>query len=87
MRSLGEARREIVSGARNQPHARTVPARENAKAIVLDFVNPARARRRRLSRRGQIRFDYPQAGPGTLTQRHARLLERATQRVESADIS
>ena len=29
-----EAEREIVSGALNEPHARAIPARENAKAIV-----------------------------------------------------
>jgi len=29
---------EIVSGVRNQPHACIVPTRQNAKAVMLDFV-------------------------------------------------
>ena len=35
----GEPRREIVSGACNEPHSRTIPARENAKAIVAMAVS------------------------------------------------
>jgi len=38
----------MISGAGDQPHASTIPAREDAEA--LDFVNPARPRRGRLSR-------------------------------------
>jgi hypothetical protein len=35
-----KARREIVSGVCNQPHARTIAPRENPKAVVLYFVEP-----------------------------------------------
>jgi hypothetical protein len=34
----GKARREVVTGACNQPHARTIPPRQDAEAIMLDFV-------------------------------------------------
>jgi len=58
----GEARREIVSGAGNQPHACTVTPSENAEVIMLDFVKPAGTGRRSLSGGGQTRFDNPQSG-------------------------
>jgi len=38
----GKAAREIVSGPRNQPHAGRVPPCQNAKAVMLDFVQPTR---------------------------------------------
>ena len=79
-----EARREIVSGACNEPHSRTVAPRQDAEAIVLDFVNPTGAGRRGLGGRRQTRFDYPQAGAGTLTQRPADLIGTRAPRVESA---
>ncbi len=44
----GEARREIVSGARYQPHARSIAARENPEAVMLDLVQPFRPRWRPL---------------------------------------
>jgi len=37
----GKARREIVSGAGNQSHAGRIPRRQDAKAVMFDFVNPA----------------------------------------------
>ena len=39
---LREARREIVTIAGEQPHAFGVPPRNDAEAVVLDLVNPAR---------------------------------------------
>ena len=39
--------RELVSSPRNEPHARTVPQRQKAEAIMLDFVQPTGAGRRR----------------------------------------
>jgi hypothetical protein len=44
----GEARREIVSGVRYQPHARSIAARENPEAVMLDLVQPFRPRWRPL---------------------------------------
>jgi hypothetical protein len=41
-----KARREIVSGASNQANARTIAPRQNAEAVVFDFVNPAEAAKR-----------------------------------------
>jgi hypothetical protein len=37
-RDKGKARREIVSGASNQPHAGIVAFCHNAEAVMLDFV-------------------------------------------------
>ena len=74
MDGKGKPRREIVAAASNQPYAGSIPPRQDAKAIMLDFVNPAGAGWRGLRRRGQTRLDDPQAGAGTLTQRHGRLL-------------
>jgi len=42
----GEPMRELVSVPGYQPHARTVPPRENTKAVMFDLVNPAGAGRR-----------------------------------------
>src|SRR6516162_7762621 len=58
---------EAIAVAGNQPHPGLVPAGQNAEAIMLDFVQPARAGRRRLGRRGQAGVDDPQPA-GTLTQ-------------------
>jgi hypothetical protein len=55
-----EARREIVSSARNQPHAGTVLPRQNAEAVMLDFVDPARPGGRGLRWRRQTRLDNPE---------------------------
>jgi len=77
--------RRIVSGASNQPHARRIAASEYAKAIVLDFVNPARAGRRSLSGRRQTRLDNANTRTGTLTQQdHDYRLRLPHQRVELA---
>jgi hypothetical protein len=53
-RNKGKARRKIVPGARNQPHAGSVPARQDTEAVMLDFVNPARTGRRGLARLGLV---------------------------------
>jgi hypothetical protein len=63
--------------------ARTIPARQDAKAVMLDFVNPAGTRRRGRSGRRQTRLNYSQPGAGTLTQRHTCDLENRMKRVES----
>jgi hypothetical protein len=52
---------------------RSIAPRQNAEAVMLDFVNPTRAGRRWRERVG--RLDNSQPGAGTLTQRHARDLE------------
>ena len=67
--------------AGDQPHARTIAPRQDTEAIMLDFVNPTWAGRRRPRWRWQTRFDYPQAGAGTLT---ADLIGTRPPRVESA---
>jgi hypothetical protein len=66
---------------RNQPHAGTVPPRQNAETVMPDFVQPAGTGRRRLRWRWQTRLDCPRAG--TLAQRHACLLGVGNPRVES----
>ena len=47
----GKAVREVVSVAGDEPHARTIPPRQNAEAVMFDFVNPIRTRRRCLGGR------------------------------------
>src|SRR5262249_43610536 len=79
----GKPRREIVSGAGNQSHTRCTFAGHDAKAVMLDFVNPAGARRRGFGRRGQTRLDNAQIGAGTLTQRHGHLIRTTAERVET----
>src|SRR5262249_52015779 len=69
--------------AGNQPDTSAIAPGHDAKAVMLDFVNPAGAGRRGLGRRGQTRLDGPQSGAGTLTQRHARLIGTETEKVES----
>ena len=49
----GKAARQVIAVARNQPHAACVQARHNTKAVVLDFVDPARPGWRSLGRGGQ----------------------------------
>jgi hypothetical protein len=51
--------------------ARAIAPRQDAEAIVFDFVQPARAARRSLSGGRQTGLDYPQPGASTVTQRHA----------------
>jgi hypothetical protein len=48
---------KIVAVARVEPHALGVAPRQDAEAVVLDFVEPVRAGRRLLSRRWQAWFD------------------------------
>src|SRR5262249_3971620 len=80
----GKAGREIVSGrVISLTPIASLRARMR-KPSYFDFVNPARVGRRGLSGGGQTRFDYPQPWASTrTTQRHACLLGRASQRVES----
>ena len=44
----GKPGREIIPVASNEPHTRTISPRHDAEAIMLDFVNPTGAGRRRL---------------------------------------
>src|SRR6516165_2007863 len=81
----GKAGREIVAVACEQSNTGTVTPRHDTEAVMLEFVQPARAGRRGLSRRRQTRLDDPQTGAGTLTQRHGGLIGTAEERVESAD--
>jgi hypothetical protein len=53
----GKAAGEVVSFARDQAHASSVPARYEPEAVMLDFVNPPRAGRRQLGRGRKARFD------------------------------
>src|ERR1700691_6250563 len=53
----GEAVREVVAVSGNQPDAVSVPARDDPEPVVLDFVNPAWARRRLLRWSRQAWFD------------------------------
>jgi hypothetical protein len=57
-----EAPGEIVAVAGEQPHAGSVPQRHDAKAVVLDFVQPVRADGRRLGgdgRQGSMKPTVP----------------------------
>ena len=73
----------IVSGARYEPDARAIPARENADAVVFEFMNPTGTARWSLGGGGETRLDNPETGAGTLTQRHGHLIGTETGRVES----
>jgi hypothetical protein len=63
--------------------ARAIPPRQDAEAIMLDFMQPAGTRRRNLRWRREARLDNSQPRPGTLTQRHAVLIGTDAKRVES----
>jgi hypothetical protein len=56
---------------RDQPDTGAIAPRHDAKAVMLDFVNPAWPGRRGLRWRRQTRFDNSQPRAGTLTQRHS----------------
>src|SRR6516164_361641 len=71
-----KARCEIITVPRDEPDTRTISPGHNAKAIMFDFVNPARPGRCGLSWRRQARLDNAQPGAGTLTQRHRRNIMR-----------
>jgi len=58
-------------------------ASQDAEAVMLDFVEPARAGRRRLRGGRQTQLDDPQAGARKLTQRHGGLIGTSAERVES----
>jgi hypothetical protein len=47
---------EIVSVAGNQPYTRGIALRQDAEAVVFDFVNPTGSRRRRFCQARQARF-------------------------------
>jgi hypothetical protein len=44
----GKPRREIIAIAGEQPHTGTIPPRQNADAVVFEFMNPAGTGRRGL---------------------------------------
>src|SRR6516225_62785 len=71
-----KARCEIITVPRDEPDTRTISPGHDAKAIMLDFVNPAGPGGRDFGGRGQTRLNYPQPGAGTLTQRHGRNIMR-----------
>ena len=52
-----EAVREVVPVAREKPDAAPAPVRQDPEAVVLDLVNPARARRRLAGRSRQAGFE------------------------------
>ena len=54
-----EAIGEVVAVAGDQPHTLAVAVGEDAKAVVLDLVNPPRARWRLLGRPGQTWIEAP----------------------------
>jgi hypothetical protein len=49
---LRKAVREVIAFPSEQSHTAFDPASHNAEAVMLDFVNPARANRRLLGRTG-----------------------------------
>lgn len=65
-------RGEIVAMPGYQPHAGTISTRHDAKAVVLDLMQPIVAAWRLLSWVGQARFDEADCGAVTQTQ-HAGL--------------
>ena len=67
-----EAIGEVEAVARDQPHAIAVAVSKNAKAVVLDLVNPPRARWRLLCRPGQTWIEAPDGALGVTrqTRRH-----------------
>ena len=58
-RQAGSSCGEVVAVPSYEPHAVAVAVGENAKAVVLDFVNLARARWRLLCRPGQTWIETP----------------------------
>jgi hypothetical protein len=48
---------EVIAVAREQPHAVFVPPRQDAEAVMLNFVNPIWPRRRLLRQTGQAWLD------------------------------
>ena len=73
----------MPSQAGDEPDTGTVAPRQYAEAVMLDFMQPAGTGRRCFGGRRQTRLDNAQPGAGTLTQRHAGLIETRAQRVES----
>jgi hypothetical protein len=61
-----EAVHEIIPVARGEPDAIAVAVSDDAKAVVLDFVNPAGARWRLLGRPGQTRIEAPDRALGLM---------------------
>jgi len=49
-------RAKIVAGAGKQPHTVALAARDDAKTVVLDLVDPARTNRRRFRQPRQAGF-------------------------------
>jgi hypothetical protein len=54
---LRKTAREVVTPAREQPHAAVNAPRQDAEAVVLDLVNPAAPRGRLLRRTGKAGLD------------------------------
>jgi hypothetical protein len=63
-----ETVREVVAITGDQGHAVSVPARDDPVSVVFNLVNPARTRRRLLSRTWKARFNETGMEAGTLTQ-------------------
>ena len=61
---------EVVAFPSEKPHAGGIPPRYDAEAVMLDFVDPARARRWPPGQAGQARFNS--AVRAAATQYHAR---------------
>ena len=78
---------EVIAVASDEPDTGAIEPGHDAKAIVLDFVNPAGARRRDLRWRRQAWFDNFQTGADTLTQRHGRLIRSQAQSCERDSVN
>ena len=60
MAARGQANGEVIALAGVKGHRVVLALGENAETVVLDFVNPAGARRRLLSGAGKARLVAPQ---------------------------
>jgi hypothetical protein len=67
--------------ARDEPHACTIPASHDAKAVMLDLVQPFRPGWRPLSAGRQAGGDMADRAGGTRNMQHAGLIESEIQRV------
>jgi hypothetical protein len=61
-----KSRGEIVAVAGDQPHAGSVAPRQDAKAVVLDLVQPLGPARRGFGRGRQAGFDQAACAAATL---------------------
>jgi hypothetical protein len=81
LRDQREALGPVVAVPGEQPHAAGPTAGHHSKAIVLDFVNPARAGRRSLGRTWEARL--AKIREGAQTPQHVPYMEHTGARVES----